>query len=278
MLADIHGNADALRATLADARSQGAEQLIVNGDVVNRGPDSVEVLETLLARDDVSFVLGNHDDLLRLWQARSDKLPPDWYADPFWGATDWSAESLRSAGLLGALRDWPLTQVLSEPGLPDVLIAHGTADDYREGLSERLPPSRVEAVARGHTVVVGSHIHRPVIHRAGDVLLANTGAVGVSADGDPRAAHLLLTADEGSGGGEWQAETVRVPYDRAGALRRFSESGMLDSGLSAEIFKREVETARSLYTPYWLWTEQRGLTRDRRSWAEFEAHPVSPWD
>ena len=37
IIADIHGNLDALRAVLADAQAQGAEQIVVNGDVVNRG-------------------------------------------------------------------------------------------------------------------------------------------------------------------------------------------------------------------------------------------------
>ena len=118
VLADIHGNADALRAVL----------VIVNGDVVNRGPDSVEVMHLLLERDDVSFVLGNHDDLLRLWHTRSEKLPQDWYADPFWGATAWSTEQLHAAGLLDVPQDWAPTLRLSESGLPDILISHGTPE------------------------------------------------------------------------------------------------------------------------------------------------------
>ena len=61
-MADIHGNADALRAVLMDVKAQGAERIIVNGDVVNRGPDSVQVLETLLAfkRAGCSGVLTYH--------------------------------------------------------------------------------------------------------------------------------------------------------------------------------------------------------------------------
>ncbi|MFC6590670.1 metallophosphoesterase family protein [Deinococcus lacus] len=86
VIADIHGNLDALRAVLADIRSQGADQILVNGDVVNRGPDSVAVLELLLALEPpVRFLLGNHDDLLALWQARSSDLPAEWFADPFGG-------------------------------------------------------------------------------------------------------------------------------------------------------------------------------------------------
>ncbi len=265
IIADIHGNADALQAVLADARAQGAERLIVNGDVVNRGPDSVAVLDTLLSRSDVTFTLGNHDDLLRLWDARSDRLPAGWFSDPFWGATDWSARQLDRAGLLHVPADWPMTLTLREPGLPPVLVAHGSAEDYREGLSERTAPQRVGELSAGHGVLVGSHIHRPAHAQVGDVLVLNTGAVGAPASGDPRAQYLLLT----SGQGGWHAELRAVPYDRAGVLARFGSSGLLDTGLSARIFRDEVVTSRSLYTPYWMWTEEGSLPRDDRTWDEF---------
>ena len=267
VLADIHGNADALRAVLKDAAEQGAERLIVNGDVVNRGPDSVQVMEELLARDDTSFVLGNHDDLLRLWHTRSDKLPQDWYDDPFWGATAWSTEQLHAAGLLDVPGDWPLTARLSAPGLPDVLLAHGTPDDYRRGLSERTDPALVRRIAdeSGAGVLVGSHIHRQADALVGDVRVLNTGAVGSPADGDPRAQYLLLTATPQG----WQTELRRVPYDRSGVLQRFETSGLLDTGLSARIFRDELVTARSLYTPYWEWTETGGRPRDAASWEQF---------
>ena len=273
VIADIHGNADALHAVLADARAHGAERLIVNGDVVNRGPDSVQVLEELLARDDTSFVLGNHDDLVRLWHARSETLPAEWFSDPFWGATEWSAEQLLGAGLIGVPADWPMTQRLSVPGLPDVLLAHGTPEHYRESLSDRTAPARVREIAReyGAGVLVGSHIHRQTSRDFGGVQVINTGAVGSPADGDPRAGYLLLTGTpaEQGGHGRWTAELRRVPYDRSGVLRRFETSGLLDQGLSARIFRDEVISALSLYTPFWSWTEETGLPRDEASWQRF---------
>lgn len=265
IIADIHGNLDALRAVLADAQAQGAEQIVVNGDVVNRGPDSVAALETLLARDDVRFTLGNHDDLLRLWDARSTDLPADWFSDPFWGATDWSAAQLDRAGLLHAPADWPMTHTLRAPGLRHVLIAHGSPQHYREGISERSSPERVRELSAGHGVLIGSHIHRPAQAQVGGVLVLNTGAVGAPANGDPRAQYLLLTA----GPAGWHTEFRAVPYDRAGVLARFGSSGLLDTGLSAQIFREELLTSRSLYTPYWKWTEDRLLTRDAHTWDAF---------
>ncbi|RTR28333.1 metallophosphoesterase family protein [Deinococcus radiophilus] len=265
VLADIHGNLSALRATLADLRRRDVDRIIVNGDLVNRGPDSAAVMHELLALDGVTFILGNHDDLLRLWQERSDNLPSDWFTDPFWEATAWNAEQLDRGGLLYVPQDWALTETLHAPGLPDVQVAHGTPDNYREGVSDRTSAERLREVAGLHGVIVGSHIHRPVIHRSGDTLVLNTGGVGVSSDGDPRAAYLLLTATPQG----WQPEIIRVDYDRALSLRRFSESGYLATGLSAEVFRQELLTSRSLYTPYWAWTEAQKLPRTDDTWNRF---------
>ena len=273
MIADIHGNAEALRAVLEDLGRQGAEEVIVNGDVVNRGPDSVEVLETLLARPRTRFVLGNHDDLVRLWQARSPELPAEWFSDPFWGATAWSAEQLERAGLLGVPAAWPMSLTLDEPGLPRVLLAHGTPEHYREGLSERTDPTRVAELlagpAQGAGVLVSSHIHRQVDKTFPEVRVINTGSVGSPADGDPRAQYLLLSA----GAAGWEAELRKVHYDRAPVLARFETSGLLEQGLSAQIFLEEVRTARSLFTPYWVLTEHSGEARTPEGWAAFLADP-----
>jgi 3',5'-cyclic AMP phosphodiesterase CpdA len=38
VLADVHGNLPALEAVLADAERHAVDELIVNGDLVNRGP------------------------------------------------------------------------------------------------------------------------------------------------------------------------------------------------------------------------------------------------
>ena len=79
------------------------------------------------------------------------------------------------------------------------------------------------------------------------------------------AASDTLTATPGG----WVPEFRLVPYDRAGVLRRFATSGLLDTGLSARIFHDELLTSRSLYTPYWTWTEEAGLPRDEATWAAF---------
>ncbi len=273
VIADIHGNADALRAVLADVQAQGAEALYVNGDVVNRGPDSVEVLELLLGLPQrPAFILGNHDDLMKLWLERNEALPPDWFSDPFWAATEWSARRLEAAGLLPEIATWPMVRRIvgtkvGDARLGDVLLAHGTPEHYRESLSHHISDERVSELLRGNiSVLVGSHTHWPMQRELAGKLILNTGSVGAPFNHDPRAQYLLLDTRDG----QWQATLRAVDYDHQPVLARYESSGLLaQGGVSAQIFREELRLARSLYTPYWLWTEEDSLPRNAETWAQF---------
>ena len=61
VISDIHGNINALKAVLALLDSEGCEEIIHTGDIVDIGPDSRACLDLLLSRKDVICLLGNHD-------------------------------------------------------------------------------------------------------------------------------------------------------------------------------------------------------------------------
>ncbi|ULH16193.1 metallophosphoesterase family protein [Deinococcus sp. KNUC1210] len=278
VLADIHGNLEALDAVLADAAAQGVERLYINGDVVNRGPDSVACMQRVLALPPAwlgGLTLGNHDDLMLLWHDHSPALPPDWWNDLFWGATAWSTRQLAETGLLDPIRGWPMQLRVSLPGFPEVVIAHGSPDHYREAIGTFTPPQRVLELldTAGAGVLVASHIHRPMLSEllspAGPARwIINTGAVGAPFDGNPDARYLLLDGRQGA----WVPSIRAVPYDRSGLLERFETSGLLDAGgLSARIFREEILSARSIYTPFWDWAEVRGVQKTEAQFEQFRA-------
>lgn len=64
---DIHGCATALKTLLAKLKLTAQDTLVILGDVIDRGPDSRDVLEQLLAvRQSCQLVpiLGNHEQML----------------------------------------------------------------------------------------------------------------------------------------------------------------------------------------------------------------------
>ena len=279
IIADIHANVPALEAVWQDLSEQRPDLTIINGDMVNRGPSNVAVLERLwdeAARGGVVVTLGNHDDLMRKCATNDPELPPGWSTDPLWTAMAWSARQLEAAGWLDELAALPMTHRVGaetdsdlSQDAPSVLVSHGSPRHYREGYGERTPAASFAEITGQFPsdVLVGSHTHQPFEGQWQGRAIYNTGAVGAPFNGDPRAQYLMLELR----GERWQADFRRVPYDRAPALKAFETSGLLDEGgLSAHIFREELKRARSYLTPFWVWTEKTGLPASWDSWQRFE--------
>ena len=251
---------------------QDIDQVVINGDLVNRGPNNLAVLERVW---DLGYpmTLGNHDDLMRKWVERAEDLPAEWFDDPFWGATAWSAAQLESAGWTATLASLPMTYSVETPDAPDILVSHGSPRHYREGYGKRMPDETISEILQMHPadVLVGSHTHQPMERTWGQHQVYNTGAVGAPFNGDPRAQYLILKLQNGA----WQPTFRQVPYDRAPALKAFETSGLLEAGgLSAHIFYAELKNARSYLTPFWMWSEKQGLEQSWETWGHFqEAFP-----
>ncbi len=269
VIADIHANLPALEAVLADIGELRADTLIVNGDLVNRGPSNAAVVERILEVGPGAMTLGNHDDLMRKWVDRDPDIPALWFEDDFWRGMAWPAAQLARAGLIDPLRELPLSLRVAEPGLPSLLVSHGSPRHYREGYAAYLSDEAFAEILGSYPadVLVGSHTHRPFEHRVGGSVVLNTGAVGAPFNGDPRAQYLLLHPRNGG----WQPEFRAVPYNRTAALSAFETSGYLEAGgLSARIFYEELRLARPLYMGFWEWTEKVDRPKDWESWDAFK--------
>jgi len=268
VIADVHGNLPALEAVLDDVSRQHVDRLVVNGDLANRGPDTVAVFERTAAALPGDATLGNHDDLMLMWFGRRGDRSEPWFDDPFWGTVGWSAVRLEAAGFIDAIERLPMTLTVHEEGTPKLLISHGSPRHYREGYGAELSAETISEITEAHPadVLVGSHTHRPFLTSWGRFTVINTGAVGAPFNGDPRAHYLILEL----AGGEWVPEFRRVPYDVGAALERFESSGMLAAGgLSARIFREEVRYARSFLVPFLMWCETDGRERSEADWEEF---------
>jgi len=267
VIADVHANVPALDAVLADVAGLDIDRLIVNGDVVNRGPSNVEAMRRL-ERVPHEGTLGNHDDLMRMWAEEDPSLPREWFEDDFWASAGLAARELQRAGLIAAIRRLPLTVRVEVEGAPSVLVAHGSPRHYREGYGSYLTDEAISEITQMHPadVLVGSHTHRPLRRRWGHFLVLNSGAVGSPFNGDPRAQYLVLSLERGS----WQPQFRRVSYDREAAQRAFLDSGYLErGGLSARIFFEELRNARSYLVPFLMWCEEQGRPHDEVAWREF---------
>ena len=98
LLADIHGNREALTACLADAERAGAERYVFLGDLVGYGADPAWVVERVaeMVEAGAVAVLGNHDAAVL---SPSDSMNPAAAAAIAWTRTGSTRRMLLSARL-----------------------------------------------------------------------------------------------------------------------------------------------------------------------------------
>jgi len=211
LIADVHSNAPALEAVVADARAAGADQVFCAGDVVGFGPSAKAVVEQVRTLCQV-VVRGNHDEAL--------VEGTDCRCLPALAQLARAAERLARAQLqptdMAWLRRLPLEEGLYLGGM-EVYMVHGSPSDplhecvTTDTDSEHL---RREFMTIDSDYVILGHTHRQmalpgVLPRA---TIINPGSVGFPMDGDPRAAYTILDTKTGS------ILPRRVDYDVARAV------------------------------------------------------------
>lgn len=61
IISDIHGCYDSYKALLKKINFSREDELYVLGDVVDRGPEPIRILQDMMRRPNVKLILGNHD-------------------------------------------------------------------------------------------------------------------------------------------------------------------------------------------------------------------------
>ena len=171
-IGDIHGENGALKEMLAKLPVQPSDLVIFLGDAINRGPDSFDCIEQILAFDRCRkiFIQGNHEEALLLFLEDGDlaalsgmdaQTTLDSYARHGYFLSPGAPSSLppTHARLLAQMEPWTLpfyitdTHLFTHAGwdliLPLALQSSGT---LRWGkVKSDAPPYWEQTVVRGHT-------------------------------------------------------------------------------------------------------------------------------
>jgi putative phosphoesterase len=219
-IADIHGNALALDAVLADIARLGIERIVNLGDHLSGPIDPARTAEILVART-ITSVAGNHDRYL-ITQTPGAM-----------GRTDrWTHQQLKPSHF-DWLRALPATRVFQD----EVFLCHGTPTSDDTYWMEQVTPigavtlasqDEIERQALGvnASLLLCGHTHTPrSVHLRDDRILVNPGSVGCPAytdrtpvphgmeTGSPDARYAVLEKQAG----RWAAEFRTVPYDHMAA-------------------------------------------------------------
>ncbi|MBX3385329.1 MAG: metallophosphoesterase family protein [Phycisphaeraceae bacterium] len=226
IISDVHGNAPALKAVIADIKNRAIDRMVCLGDIIGYGPDPLECVD-LVRRHAEWSLMGNHDFAV-LYEPTN--FNPGAETAAYWTRAQFDAEADEAKRreryeFLGRL---PVRVVeKTAEGLP-VLAVHGSP---RRPINEYIfkedvvnAPDKVTTILDrvqrlcvvGHTHVPGVFTDEPDFYPPNELTentyrfidekaIVNVGSVGQPRDGDPRACYAILHPD--------RIEFVRVPYD-----------------------------------------------------------------
>lgn len=206
IVADIHGNLEALEAVLKKLQGK-VDQIICLGDIVGYGPDPNQCCEIIKKRNILS-VAGNHE------KALLGELPlTGFYPNPA-AAVRWTQKVMLPENL-EYLKGLPLTLEF-----PEFQIVHGSLVNPVEEYLTNLEEARPTFEKMTKPLLFVGHTHRPLILKYQDKQIINPGSVGQPRDGDPRAAYLIFDTQKG------HAEWLRVDYNIEVVQEKMRKAGL----------------------------------------------------
>jgi predicted phosphodiesterase len=242
ILSDIHGNLPAFHTTIEHIQKWQPDHVIVNGDVVNRGPHPSQCwtqLQQLIKNEGWVMLNGNHEEYVLNIQGIEPNFANTQFAimqHCWWTLQQMKPQQLVEMAGLPAF----YTQKISDE--QNLYITHAAVDDNRAGIYPDDSNEKIQTKLGDTppTIFCTAHTHRAFMRRLGKTLLINSGSVGLPFDGDWRASYVQLDSKNG----DLQASTIRLPYDRHQTSKAFHESGYLEhGGPLVRIIHRELQLA-----------------------------------
>jgi predicted phosphodiesterase len=226
VVSDIHGNRTAFEAVLADLRQASPDVIVHGGDLADAGASPTEIVDRIR---DLGWpgVLGNTDEMLARPESLTEFASQTPQMRPLLPIIEEMAAAAREAlgrERLAWLRELPRVQMHG-----GMALVHASPESPWRAPAPEAGDAELEAVYRplDRPIAVYGHIHRSYIRTVAGMIVANSGSVSLSYDGDRRAAYFLL--DESG------PEIRRVEYDVDKELKALAGCGFPHADWIAKI-------------------------------------------
>ena len=174
VMSDIHGHLDAFDSILSQIEMTENDHLYIIGDVIDKGPDPIELLNRIRSMPDTTLMLGNHEYMMIncLRHPHNEEFRLLWYIN---GGGDTETQFLKLPGsaqeeLLCYLEELPVQEEICVSGEVFILV-HACPMEQFKGMRNRYKNETECAVweridsrtklPQGKTVVFG---HTPTRH------------------------------------------------------------------------------------------------------------------
>ena len=228
IVSDIHGNRTAFEAVLADLRQTAPDLVLHGGDLADAGSSPAEIVDRIR---DLGWegVAGNTDEMLWRPESLTEFAARSRGVQPLLSTIQEMAAATRAA--LGEVR---LAWLSGLPGIQTrdrIALVHASPETPWRAPMPSASDAELESVygPLGRPIAVYAHIHHAFIRSVSGRIVANTGSVGLSYDGDRRAAYLLV--DESG------PVVRRVEYDLDRELEALSRCGLPHADWVAKILE-----------------------------------------
>jgi predicted phosphodiesterase len=229
LISDVHGNAVAFEAVLADLERDPVDQIVCLGDMIQGGSQPAQVVRRLRELA-CPVVLGNADAFLVDPDAGEEEKTQRQLSVREWTVAQVGDEGVAFIETFRPTLDVPLgadRTLLAFHGSPtsfdDIVLPHLEEDEFRRLLG---PPAAA--------VLAGGHVHLQWLRRYADSTFVNPGSVGLAYDHaqpdddglrvDAVAEYARIDVD-GDGHG-LEIAFRRVPFDRDDVLAAIDAGGM----------------------------------------------------
>jgi predicted phosphodiesterase len=228
IVSDIHGNRTAFEAVLADLRQTSPDLILHGGDLADGGASPAEIVDRIR---DVGWqgVVGNTDEMLFKPESLTEFAKQSPKLQPLFAVVEEMAVATREAlgeDRLTWLRELPRIQIQGP-----MALVHASPDSLWRAPLPEASDAELESVygPLGQPIAIYGHVHRSYVRSVSKMIVANTGSVSLSYDGDRRAAYLVL--DEST-------PTIRrVKYDVDKEIKALSICGFPHADWVAKILE-----------------------------------------
>jgi putative phosphoesterase len=224
-ISDIHGNAVALEAVLADIQGKSVDRIAVLGDLCYRGPEPKRSLD--LVRELGADVIKGNADAWTVRGVREGEVPEK-VLEGMNKEREWIAAQLDEADLefLDKLSDELILQVgEGAAGGLTIHAFHATPDSLFEVVLPHSDPESLQtklmSSVQDASLYVYAHIHTPYIRYLHGKCVVNIGSVGLPFDGLAKASYALVEVDQEN---RYRVSIERVSYDVDKVVEQYRNS------------------------------------------------------
>ena len=186
IIADVHGNLNALEKCFFLLKEQQVDKIFFLGDAIGYYPYGIESL-TFLKDNKIACLMGNHEAMLLNRLSYPERNELVYRLNPI--KENISAELLEFIGTLSPLMELELSG-------KRILMVHGSPSDPLSGYV--YPNSELgEFDGLRYDVVFMAHTHIPFIKKYGNMKVINVGSCGMPRDNGNYSAFCVYDSESG---------------------------------------------------------------------------------